>query len=103
VPDPDHSGMWRVHWPDGRRSDIVNLSRAKDALASFVETEQRRHRRGRQTPPEALPIRCSGKAVPRDARGTRALSMQPADAMDAVPSTLQTAGSGGGGGARSPK
>ena len=29
--DAQYSGMWRIHWPDGVVSDMVNLSRAKDA------------------------------------------------------------------------
>jgi hypothetical protein len=32
VRDAAHPGMWRVRWPDGRLSDLVNLSRAKDAV-----------------------------------------------------------------------
>jgi hypothetical protein len=51
VPDPVHRGMWRVRWPDGRLSDITNLTRAKDAVACFMETEERRQRR-RQSPSE---------------------------------------------------
>jgi hypothetical protein len=31
VPDNRWSGMWRVRWPDGNLSDMVNLTRAKDA------------------------------------------------------------------------
>ena len=42
VPDAAHPAMWRVRWPDGRLSDITNLTRAKDAVACFVETEERR-------------------------------------------------------------
>jgi hypothetical protein len=30
-PDSVYPGMWRVVWPDGRVSDMVNLARAKDA------------------------------------------------------------------------
>jgi hypothetical protein len=33
VPDAAHRGMWRVRWPDGRLSDMTNLTRAKDAVA----------------------------------------------------------------------
>jgi hypothetical protein len=33
VPDAKYSGMWRVQWPDGRLSDMCNLSRAKDAAS----------------------------------------------------------------------
>jgi hypothetical protein len=43
--------MWRVRWPDGRLSDMTNLSRAKDAVACFMETEERRQR-GRHSPLE---------------------------------------------------
>jgi hypothetical protein len=49
VPDSAHRGMWRVRWPDGRLSDMTNLTRAKDAVTCFVETEQRRQR-GRHSP-----------------------------------------------------
>jgi hypothetical protein len=49
VPDSAHRGMWRVRWPDGRLSDMTNLTRAKDAVACFMETEERRQR-GRHSP-----------------------------------------------------
>jgi hypothetical protein len=52
LPDATHPGMWRVLWPDGRLSDMTNLSRAKDAAAAFLETEERRQR-GRQSQLEA--------------------------------------------------
>jgi hypothetical protein len=45
VSDVAHRGMWRVRWPDGRLSDMSNLTRAKDAVACFMETEQRPQRR----------------------------------------------------------
>jgi len=51
MPDAAHPGMWRVRWPDGRLSDMTNLTRAKDAVACFMETEERRQR-GRQSPSE---------------------------------------------------
>jgi hypothetical protein len=51
VPDAVHTGMWRVRWPDGRLSDITNLTRANDAVACFMETEERRQR-GRHSPLE---------------------------------------------------
>jgi hypothetical protein len=51
VPDATHPGMWRVRWPDGRLSDMTNLTRAKDAVACFIETAERR-RRGRHSPSE---------------------------------------------------
>jgi hypothetical protein len=31
IPDNEYAGMWRIRWPDGQLSDMVNLSRAKDA------------------------------------------------------------------------
>jgi hypothetical protein len=36
VPDERHPGMWRVRSPDGRLSDMVNLTRAKDAAATMA-------------------------------------------------------------------
>jgi hypothetical protein len=51
VPDAAHTGMWRVRWLDGRLSDMTNLTRAKDAVACFMETEER-HQRGRHSPSE---------------------------------------------------
>src|SRR5262249_38811682 len=41
----------RVRWPDGVLSDMTSLTRAKDAVACFVETEERRQR-GRHSPSE---------------------------------------------------
>jgi hypothetical protein len=52
VSDAAHPGMWRVRWPDGSLSDMTNLTRAKDAVACFMETEERRQR-GRQSPSES--------------------------------------------------
>jgi hypothetical protein len=52
MPDAAHPGMWRVRWQDSRLSDVANLTRAKDAVACFMETEDRRQR-GRQRPSEA--------------------------------------------------
>jgi hypothetical protein len=38
--DPDNRwpGMWRIAWPDGRITDMVNLSRAKDAAEALCAT-----------------------------------------------------------------
>jgi len=41
--------QWRVRWPDGCLSDMTNLTRAKDAVACFMGTEERRQR-GRHSP-----------------------------------------------------
>jgi hypothetical protein len=47
VPDPEWDGMWRVRMPDGYVTDMVNLTRAKDAaqllaLASLNASAPRR-------------------------------------------------------------
>jgi hypothetical protein len=35
-PDQDYPGLWRVHLPGGHVSDMVNLTRAKDAALSLA-------------------------------------------------------------------
>ena len=42
VPDAKHPGMYRVRLPDGSLSDMVNLTRAKDALAWLSAPKRRR-------------------------------------------------------------
>jgi hypothetical protein len=37
VGDGDHPDMWRIAWPSGLRSDIVNLSRTKGAAVAIAE------------------------------------------------------------------
>jgi hypothetical protein len=43
VPDPDWPKMYRVRRPDGSLTDLVNLTRARDAAREFarvlVQTE----------------------------------------------------------------
>jgi hypothetical protein len=49
MPDGKWPRMWRVKYPDGTLSDMVNLSRAKDAaLAAVARTQE-----VRETPPRA--------------------------------------------------
>jgi len=36
-PDSVYPNMWRIVWPDGRVSDMVNLARAKDAAMTLAE------------------------------------------------------------------
>jgi hypothetical protein len=36
-PDERYPTMWRIHWPDGSVSDMVNLTRAKDAAQAIAE------------------------------------------------------------------
>ena len=38
VPDQAYSGMWRVRLPDGSLTDMVNLTRAKDAALHHALT-----------------------------------------------------------------
>ena len=35
-PDTQWPGMWRIHAPNGTVSDMVNLSRAKDATIAWA-------------------------------------------------------------------
>ena len=37
LPDPDWPAMYRVRRPDGSLTDMVNLTRAKDAAATLAE------------------------------------------------------------------
>ena len=37
VPDIRWPGMWRIVWPNGQRSDMVNLSRAIEAAEANAE------------------------------------------------------------------
>ena len=41
MPDSVYPGMWRVRWPDGRVSDLANLTRINDAIACFMESAGR--------------------------------------------------------------
>ena len=43
-PDQTWPGMWRVRLPGGYLTDMVNLSRAKDAAASLALGVLNRHR-----------------------------------------------------------
>ena len=43
-PDQIWPGMWRVRLPDGYLTDMVNLSRAKDAAASLALGVLNQHR-----------------------------------------------------------
>lgn len=36
LPDEKYPAMWRIHWPDGEVSDMVNLTRARDAARALV-------------------------------------------------------------------
>jgi len=40
APDERYPSMYRIHWPDREPSDIVNLTRAKDAAMRYVARQQ---------------------------------------------------------------
>jgi hypothetical protein len=69
VPDFDWPDMWRIAWPDGRLSDLVNLPRAKDAAEAISErgppARNRRlfHWHTSKTPRGAAPVRQTGTAL----------------------------------------
>jgi len=47
VRDVKYPQMWRVGWPDGTLSDMVNIARAKDAAFDYaegVEARKNRHK-----------------------------------------------------------
>jgi hypothetical protein len=39
IPDQTYPGMWRIQWPDGTVSDMVNLARAKDAAVVIASRD----------------------------------------------------------------
>ena len=53
VADPTWPGMWRVKHRDGRVSDMVNLTRVRDAATSIAS---------------AILSECEAQATPREAR-----------------------------------
>ena len=40
LPDPTYAGMYRIRLAGAGLSDMVNLTRAKDAVAAYLETEE---------------------------------------------------------------
>jgi hypothetical protein len=63
VPDATYPGIWRVRWPDGRLSDMVNLTRAKDAAVSLALRLLNRER-GEETAQAARVARQIEEALP---------------------------------------
>ena len=41
APDEKYPNLFRIHWPDRPPSDIVNLTRAKDAAMSWAGRQYR--------------------------------------------------------------
>src|SRR5215831_7000547 len=63
VPDGTYPGMWRIQTPDGRRSDMVNLTRAKDAAVSVALAIHNRQKQTFETPAEAAPVAPDGSTA----------------------------------------
>ena len=60
-PDSKYSGMYRIRFSDGGYSDMVNLTRAKDAALAFAL--QALNCEVQETPPEASYVRQKRSAV----------------------------------------
>lgn len=45
IPDKKYKNLFRVEWPDGKISDMVNKTRAKDAIRCYEETTARKTRK----------------------------------------------------------
>src|SRR5262249_48079191 len=71
MPDLEWPGTWRIAWPDGQLSDIVNLPRAKDAAQAIAERgppvrDRRRFNWHRlDSPSEASPVCQMHRPVPQ--------------------------------------
>jgi hypothetical protein len=66
-PDPQWPNMWRIHY-GGRISDVVNLTRAKDAAISWVRAEGQGGAKGvrwerRETPAEGSSVAPNERAA----------------------------------------
>jgi hypothetical protein len=57
-PDEKYPSMFRVHWPDRPPSDMVNLTRAKDAAQTWAARLERD--RGNHTASDRLPFKWKG-------------------------------------------
>jgi hypothetical protein len=73
VPDEKYPGMWRVDLGDDPLSDMVNLTRAKDAALSLAD---RAIETGRLSRPGGPPISFPDPAVP-PSPPTRPLLLKP--------------------------
>jgi hypothetical protein len=65
VPDDTYLGMWRVRLPDGRLSNLTNISRAKDAAVSIALAILNHHQKSnRDIRSEASPARRNRSPLP---------------------------------------
>jgi hypothetical protein len=65
-PESKYTGMYRIRFPAGGLSDIVNLTRAKDAALAFAL--QALNCEAQETPPDASYVRQKRSAVPNTRR-----------------------------------
>ena len=57
-PDSKYTGMYRIRFPDGRLSDMANLTRAKDAAITLaLRNLNSGHSGAQETPPPAGYVR----------------------------------------------
>ena len=68
-PDSKYSGMYRIRFSDGGYSDMVNLTRAKDAALAFAL--QALNCEAQETPPGASYVRRKRSAVPNTRRTSK--------------------------------
>ena len=57
VPDKTYAGMWRIQFPDGRLSDLGNLSRIKDAASGIAVAMLDQQKQVQEQRREAPPVR----------------------------------------------
>src|SRR5262249_24100462 len=62
-----YPGMWRVRSPDGRHTDMANLTPAKDAAVCIALEILKAGKRGRQNPLGAAPVRSNRVPCPQGA------------------------------------
>jgi hypothetical protein len=70
-PDEKYPSLFRVHWPDRPPSDMVNLTRAKDAAMRWAGRggggdAKRLHWKAPKQAWEAAPVRLNGAPCPGD-------------------------------------
>jgi len=65
VPVTVYPGMWQVRSPDGRLTDMANLTRAKEAAVAIAVETLNAEKRGRQRSLGAAPVRLSRAPCPK--------------------------------------
>jgi hypothetical protein len=68
-PDSKHTGMYRIRFPDGGLSDMVSLTRAKDAALAFALRSL--NSKAQEKPPKALHVRQRRAAAPITRQSTK--------------------------------